>query len=110
MKKKDIKFAVRVSDKQRLRLLAYEAHQSLTAYCSALVENELVRYREYRSIPYPIGGPLIHCKLGPDHYKMLQTLAVQWDLPYRQTVHRLVANFLREPNPSDAMIIAYTDL
>lgn len=106
----DIKFAARLSDKQKLRLLAADSNRSLTAFCSELVRNELARYRTYDRIIYPGGGPLIHVKLNDDYYTMLQTLAIQWDLPIRHAVHRLIANYLRDPNPSDAMIISYQDL
>lgn len=110
MKKRDIKFSVRIDDKRKLSLMAMDAEQSLTAFCSQVVEKELVRYRQYDRIVYPLGGPLVHVRLNADFFKMLQTLSVQWDLPYRRAVHRLVANYLREPNPIDAMVISYTDL
>lgn len=110
MKKRDIKFAVSVDEKRRLSLMAIDSEQSLTAFCSRLVEQELVRYRQYDRIVYPLGGPLVHVRLNADFFKMLQTLAVQWDLPYRRVVHRLVANYLREPNPIDAQVISYLDL
>lgn len=98
-----------LDDKKRLRLLANDAGVCLTTFCTKLVESELVRCRVYESIRYPSGGPLVHVKLEDDWFNMLQTMAVQWDLPYRHAVHRLVANYLREPNPSDAMIISYLD-
>jgi hypothetical protein len=110
LKKHDIKFAVTVDDKRKLMLMAFDADLSLTQFCSQLVRKELVRYRMYSKLAYPTNGVLIHVKLEEDYFKMVQTLAVQWLLPYRQVVHRLVANYLNEPNPIDAMVISYTDL
>lgn len=110
MKKHDIKFKVPATDKQKLMLMAMDNSQSLTAYCSMLVQTELVRYREYDNIPYPEQGLFVHVKLDDNYFKMVQTLSAQWLLSYRQVVHRLVANYLKEPNPVDAMVISYTDL
>jgi hypothetical protein len=99
-----------VDDKRKLMLMAYDVDLSLTQFCSKLVREELVRYRAYLKIAYPTNGVLIHVKLEDDYFKMVQTLAVQWMLPYRHVVHRLVTNYLKEPNPIDAMVISYTDL
>jgi hypothetical protein len=110
LKKHDIKFKIPATDKQNLMLMAFDDDQSLTAFCSKLVQMELVRFREYENIPYPEQGLFVHVKLEDDYFKMVQTLAAQWLLPYRQVIHRLIANYLREPNPSNAMVISYTDL
>ncbi|MCQ2010523.1 hypothetical protein NOM01_10900 [Sporolactobacillus sp. STSJ-5] len=110
MKKHDIKFKIPATDKQKLMLMAMDEDQSLTAFCSKLVRTELVRYREYEGIPYPEQGLMVHVKLEEDYFKMVQTLSAQWLLSYRKVIHRLITNYLKEPNPSDAMIISYHDL
>lgn len=71
---------------------------TITAYCSALVSNELEDYyeRRFEEFPYRVEDHIVHIKLNQMDYEAICELSAVFGYPYkRKTVHRVLMNALR---------------
>lgn len=98
-KQHDTKFKLSVKDKKLLKLKANSHRMSLTKFCSYIVKKDLIQERDYDIYDYDNNGEYIHTSLEGDYYEMLKTLEIEWDMPKRRVVHRIIKEYLaREYN------------
>lgn len=93
-KKKDIKPMIAPEDKKKLQLRAIDSGLSLTEFCSNVVKDYLNKGIEFNDYDYPFEGKPIHVLLEEEYFKLVELLHVEWDLPRRQVVHRIIKEFL----------------
>lgn len=96
--KHDIKFKLSSSDKKVLKLKAMDHQLSLTAFASMVVQSEMFKENDYENHEYDNYGEFIHVVLEEDFFKMIQRRSVEWGMPYRRVVHRIVKEYLERSN------------
>lgn len=92
--KHDIKIRLSPDDKKTLKLHAMDHELSLTAFASLVVKKDLLLDRDYSSYLYDHSGSYIHIVLEKDFFEMIKTLSLNWDMPYRRVVHRIIKEYL----------------
>lgn len=93
-KQHDTKFKLSVEDKKLLKIKANTYRMSLTKFCSYIVKKDLVLERDYDTYEYDKNGEYIHTSLEGDYYEMLKTLEIEWNMPKRRVVHRIIKEYL----------------
>lgn len=93
-KQHDVKFKLSIKDKKLLKLKALNHRMSITRFASKVVQRDLILARDYGNYEYDNNGEFIHVALTGDYFEMLKTLAVEWNIPYRKAVHRIVKDYL----------------
>lgn len=96
--KQDIKFKLSQEDKKFIKLHAMDHGLSLTAFASQVVKKELLRDRDYEPFEYDDGGQFVHVMLEQDFFEMVKTLSLDWDLPFRKVVHRIIKDYIWRAN------------
>lgn len=92
--KHDIKFRLSPEDKKFLKLQAMDHKMSLTAFASFVVKRELIRDKDYDVYNYDNDGQFVHVMLDNNCFEMVKTLSIDWDLPYRKVVHRMIKDYI----------------
>ncbi|MED4353555.1 hypothetical protein P9265_14660 [Schinkia azotoformans] len=93
-KQHDIKFRLSLNDKKLLKLKAMNQKMSVTKFASLVVKKDLILDREYSDYEYDNEGIFVHASLEGDYFEMLKTLAIEWNMPYRKVVHRIIKEYL----------------
>lgn len=96
--KRDIKFRLSPEDRKTLKLHAMDHRLSLTAFSSMVVKQDLIREKEYKNFDYDNDGHFVHVRLESDYFEMVKTLSIEWDLPYRKVVHRMIMDYIWRAN------------
>ncbi|MBS4200262.1 hypothetical protein KHA93_11535 [Bacillus sp. FJAT-49732] len=92
--KKDIKFKLSNEDKKSLQRKAMNHMLSLTAFASLIVENDLLRDKEYQDYEYDNNGEFVHVVLKEGDFNNIQSLSIEWGISKRRVVHRIVKEYL----------------
>lgn len=92
--KHDIKFKLSPGDKKTLQLVAMDHGMSLTAFASHIVKMDLSRSKDYGFYHYDHSGQFVHVVLESDFFKVVQTLHINWQIPMRHVVHRIVKSYI----------------
>lgn len=93
--KHDIKFKLSLGDKKALQLKSLDHQMPLTSFVSFVIKNELARNNQYDDFLYDNTGAFVHVVLEKDYYEMIKTLSVEWGMPYRRVVHRMIKQYLQ---------------
>lgn len=93
-KRCDIKYPLSKTDKRALMYKALEHNMKISSYSSMIVEVELDRSNDCHHYEYSKVGEFVHACLSQDDFKRIQTLSIEWGVPYREVAFRLVKNYL----------------